>query len=134
MQIRLQLLLPRESQFVPLLRSTAAKFLRDLGVPKLDIDDVSLILTEACANVVRHAVDTQRYTVDVSVSRLGCTIEVRDDGPGFVADDVPRAPAGGRDLPAGGLDLPAGGLDLPEGGGICRRVSWILRKAGEGWR
>lgn len=83
MKIGLHLLLPRESRFVPLLRTTASQFLVDLGVAPADIEDVELILSEACANVVRHAVETSQYSVDVTVRNTGCTIVVQDEGPGF---------------------------------------------------
>jgi serine/threonine-protein kinase RsbW len=66
-----------------MLRNTTSQFLVSLGVPRDDVQDVELVLTEACANVVRHAVDSSDYTVDVSVSATGCTIVVRDEGPGF---------------------------------------------------
>lgn len=83
MQIQLQLSLPKESRFVSLLRATTARLLTDLDVPDADVEDIELMLTEACANVVRHAADSTDYTVDVAVSQTGCVIEVRDHGPGF---------------------------------------------------
>lgn len=88
MEVHLRLRLPSESRFVPLLRTTAARFLVDLGVSRTDIDDVQLILTEACANVVRHATGTTAYRVDVGVRADGCTIAVTDDGPGFDPEEI----------------------------------------------
>lgn len=88
MEVQLRLRLPTESRFVPLLRTTTSRFLVDLGVSPADIDDVQLILTEACANVVRHAADTSEYRVDVGVGADSCVIVVTDDGPGFDTDDV----------------------------------------------
>ena len=87
-KIELQLSLPREARFVPTLRTTAGRFLVDLGVPRQDIEDVEIILTEACANVIRHAIDTSDYSVHVTVGAMGCTIMVRDEGPGFDLSDV----------------------------------------------
>ena len=84
-----------------MLRNTASQFLSSLGVPRHDVQDVELVLTEACANVVRHAVDSSDYTVDVSVSSTGCTIVVRDEGPGFDAGALQTARShaeGGRGL------------------------------------
>lgn len=101
MQIQLQLCLPRESRLVPMLRGTASQFLEGLGIAASDVQDVELVLTEACANVVRHAVDSDEYTVDVIVNDAGCTIFVKDEGPGFDPEDLEQAPAsaeGGRGL------------------------------------
>lgn len=91
MEVQLRLRLPTESRFVPLLRTTASRFLVDLGVSDDDIGDVELILTEACANVVRHAAGTSVYRVDVAVGRDSCEIVVTDDGPGFAMEEVERS-------------------------------------------
>lgn len=88
MEVQLRLRLPTESRFIPLLRTTTSRFLIDLGVSGRDIEDVELILTEACANVVRHAASTSEYRVDVAVGEENCVIVVTDDGPGFSTDDV----------------------------------------------
>ena len=91
MQIQLQLCLPRESRYVPVLRSTTSQLLVDLGVSREDVGDVELALTEACANVVRHAVDTSEYVVEVAVNDEECRIVVCDQGPGFDPDEAEHA-------------------------------------------
>lgn len=134
--IQLQLCLPRESRLVPMLRSTAAQFLDGIGVAPEDVEDVELVLAEACANVVRHAVDSIDYSVDVRVNDVGCTISVQDEGPGFDPDDLERARAnaeGGR-----GLQLISALVDdvtfsTEDGHHVVRiRMSWGAGQGPEG--
>ena len=97
MQIRVNLDLPRDARYVPVMRNVTDTLLSDLGAPSAAIDDIQLALSEACANVVRHAVGTHDYHVSLSVKEGGCVIEVADSGPGFsgqeVDDDQPPADA-----------------------------------------
>jgi serine/threonine-protein kinase RsbW len=81
--VRMGLTLPRDARFVGMMRSVAECVLRDLGVPEDAIGDVEVAVTEACANAVRHAVDSAEYTVSLSVAADGCEIEIVDVGPGF---------------------------------------------------
>lgn len=67
-----------------------------------DLDRIRLALTEACANVVRHAYPDDPGMLDVGV-RLGprtVLVEVRDCGVGVTDDREPQ------DARAGGLGLP----------------------------
>lgn len=88
MHVDLHLSMPRESRYVPVLRRFTAELLEHLGVPDHDVADVELALSEACANVVRHATGTQEYRIELEVADDGCSIIVVDDGPGFDADGV----------------------------------------------
>ena len=83
MHFDLHLSLPRESRYVPVLRRLTSDFLIHLGVEDADVADVELALSEACANVVRHAAGTDEYQVQVTVADDGCAITVVDEGPGF---------------------------------------------------
>ena len=127
-QIQLQLCLPRESRLVPMLRNTTAQFLNGLGVAEADVEDVQLVLTEACANVVRHAVDSSEYSVDVRVNDVGCTISVKDEGPGFNPQDLERARAnaeGGRGIQLISALVDDVSFDSEEGKHVLRvRMSW----------
>jgi serine/threonine-protein kinase RsbW len=87
----LSLSLPRESSSVPVVRRLAAQALRAFGVTTEDIDDVQLAITEACANVIDHAVDTDTYEVKVELAADRCAITVVDQGGGFDATVVPSA-------------------------------------------
>jgi serine/threonine-protein kinase RsbW len=60
---RLALRLPRDASTVPLVRRMLAQALTTLGVADECRDDIGLILTEACANVVEHAWDADDYEV-----------------------------------------------------------------------
>jgi serine/threonine-protein kinase RsbW len=82
-QIELQLNLPRDARYVSLLRSVAHSLLHGLDVPRDSIDDVTLALSEACNNVVRHARGTEQYGVQLTVAARTCEIEVCDLGPGL---------------------------------------------------
>ena len=75
--------LPRESVSVPVVRRLAAQALRAFGVRADHIDDVQLAITEACANVIDHAADTDTYEVQVELSAHRCAISVLDHGGGF---------------------------------------------------
>jgi serine/threonine-protein kinase RsbW len=54
-----------------------------IGVSDECRDDVTLALTEVCANVVRHAHDSTDYTVTVTATASRCTIDVCDSGTGL---------------------------------------------------
>lgn len=85
----LSLSLPRDSSSVPVVRRLAAQALRAFGVESEDIDDVQLAITEACANVVDHATDSDTYEVKVELAADCCAITVVDQGRGFDATTVP---------------------------------------------
>ena len=75
--------LPRESVSVPVVRRLAAQALRAFGVRHEHISDVELAITEACANVIDHATDTDSFEVQVEVAADRCSITVLDHGTGF---------------------------------------------------
>jgi serine/threonine-protein kinase RsbW len=57
-------------------------------VNREDGDDLELALTEACANVVRHATGADGIEVRLDVAEDRCAIDVADNGAGFDADAV----------------------------------------------
>jgi serine/threonine-protein kinase RsbW len=81
--------LPRESVSVPVVRRLAAQALRAFGVNDEDVDDVQLAITEACANVIDHAGETDTYDVKIELAADRCAITVVDQGAGFDAATVP---------------------------------------------
>jgi serine/threonine-protein kinase RsbW len=89
-QITYTLTLPAEVASVPTARSICAANLSLMRVSQQSIDDVTLALTEACANVVKHA-GGHRYQVRMSIEDDRCVIEVVDNGDGFDPDDVPAS-------------------------------------------
>jgi len=81
--------LPREGGSVPVVRRLAGQALRAFGVTEADVADVQLAITEACANVIDHAADTDTYDVKVELASDRCAITVVDQGGGFDPDAVP---------------------------------------------
>lgn len=84
--------LPRESVSVPVVRRLAAQALRAFGVHDDDVDDVQLAITEACANVIDHAGETDTYEVKIELATDRCTLTIVDQGSGFDANGVPDRP------------------------------------------
>ncbi|WP_043617088.1 ATP-binding protein [Nonomuraea candida] len=75
--------LPRDAASVPLIRQMLDGTLRSLGVDPQVRDDIELMLTEACSNVIKHAAPSDDYTVSASVHDHLCVIKVIDTGDGF---------------------------------------------------
>jgi serine/threonine-protein kinase RsbW len=96
------LLLPREAITVPMVRASVERTLRSAGVVPDDIADLTVALTEACSNAVRHAVASSSYRVELHLGGDRCELRVVDGGPGFDLDRIempgPHA-EGGRGLP-----------------------------------
>jgi anti-sigma regulatory factor (Ser/Thr protein kinase) len=79
---------------VPAIRAAVSTFLDDLDVPRARSADIQLAVTEACANVVRHAypggqgdVRCEAHASDleivVSVADRGTTYGTRSASPGI---------------------------------------------------
>lgn len=88
--LRLALLLPRDASTVPVVRHILDQAMASLGVATGCRDDISLILTEACANVIEHARATDEYEIGVEVTDARCVIDVVHAGA--VVDPVRLAP------------------------------------------
>ncbi|MGW6503326.1 ATP-binding protein, partial [Nonomuraea angiospora] len=80
MEATIALRLPRDAASVPLIRQMLDGTLRSLGVDPQIRDDIELMLTEACSNVIRHAEPSDDYTVSTSVLDDRCIIKVIDNG------------------------------------------------------
>jgi serine/threonine-protein kinase RsbW len=93
--------LRRERETVIEARAMLDAILVDHGVAGRDASDLSLALTEACANAVLHADGTPTYTLEIGMDDDLCTVVVSDDGRGFshglAAMPSPEA-IGGRGL------------------------------------
>jgi serine/threonine-protein kinase RsbW len=88
-RLDLSVSLPSESGSVPVIRRLAAQALRAFGVHDEDIHDVQLAITEACANVIDHATESDSYEVRCELAADRCAITVLDRGEGFDASAVP---------------------------------------------
>ena len=85
---------------LPVVRASVSRMVA--AAADQDLERIRLALTEACANVVRHAYPDDPGVLDVGVC-LGpdvVMIEVRDCGVGVPDDREPRTE------PVGGLGLP----------------------------
>ncbi|MHA4813728.1 ATP-binding protein [Streptomyces aculeolatus] len=91
--------LRREAASVPLARRLLVGAMETAGVDPDVAFDLSLALTEACANAVEHggAAPGDDYRVTACFDGDRCHIEVIDSGPGFATSapppETPRAPA-----------------------------------------
>lgn len=82
MQITLVLYLPRDAASVPVSRQVLDGCLQTLGVTAGTRTDIALAVSEACANVIRHAGPGEEYEVRVAAMGGRCVIEVVNTGPG----------------------------------------------------
>jgi serine/threonine-protein kinase RsbW len=94
MEATLALRLPRDAASVPVIRQMLEGALRSLGVEEQIRQDIELMLTEACSNVIRHAGPSDEYTVSVGVHDDLCVIRVIDTGNGFDPQAVREAQPG----------------------------------------
>lgn len=85
---------------VSLVRAVAADALARFGVMRACIDDIGLALSEACANVIRHADESDEYEVRLEIDSVRCAITVTDTGRGLDVGDLtttmpaPSSPGG----------------------------------------
>lgn len=101
MSIWWSLHLRRDAASVPLARRLLLGTMETAGVDPDISYDLSVALSEACANAVEHGGDTTRggtseaYRVTAYLDGEKCRIEVADAGPGF-----PGGTGGGRSRPS----------------------------------
>ncbi len=98
--VLLSLRLSRDPATVTLARDLTGAVLRGLGVTAACVDDIRLVVSEACTNAVKYAATADDYQVRMAVDDGRCTIEVLDSGQGFdlrrVSEEMPApdAPSG----------------------------------------
>ena len=88
MSVRLNL--PREVDSVPAVRRLLRCALSVLHVDRDSGADLEIALTEACANVIKHATGADKFEVHLDVGEDRCAIDVLDNGAGF--DTAPAGP------------------------------------------
>jgi serine/threonine-protein kinase RsbW len=79
-EVNVALSLPRDVASVPVTRQVLDSCLERLGVMPETRADIALALSEACANVIRHAGPGEEYEVIATTRDGRCVIEVVDDG------------------------------------------------------
>jgi len=97
MSIWWSLHLRREPASVPLARRLLIGTMETAGVDPDVSYDLSVALSEACANAVEHGGRTpdgasEAYRVTAYLDGEKCRIEVADSGPGFHRAQAPRPP------------------------------------------
>ncbi|MCK7623287.1 ATP-binding protein [Streptomyces sp. RS10V-4] len=107
MSIWWSLHLRREAASVPLARRLLLGAMETAGVDPEICYDLSVALSEACANAVEHGGDaTDDYRVTACIDGDTCRIEVTDSGPGFHPAAPPHT-AADRALPPAPVPAPA---------------------------
>jgi serine/threonine-protein kinase RsbW len=91
MRMSVRLNLPREADSVPAVRRLLRCALTILRVDRQSSADLEIALTEACANVVKHADGAEKFQVRLDVAADHCAIDVVDDGAGFDPAAAERA-------------------------------------------
>ncbi len=95
------LFLPRDAASVPVCRQILDGSLKTLGVTPDTRTDIALALSEACANVIKHAGPGDEYEVMARTTGGRCVIEVVNTGhaaPLKVPDGAPVTAEHGRGL------------------------------------
>jgi anti-sigma regulatory factor (Ser/Thr protein kinase) len=87
MHTNLEVSLPAAPASVREARDTVAEVAANAGASSQSIEDIRLCVSEAVANVVRHAYQRREGDVSMTVERSGSelTVIVRDDGVGLDA-------------------------------------------------
>jgi anti-sigma regulatory factor (Ser/Thr protein kinase) len=120
----LALRLPAEPDQVPVARRAVAEFCEQFGMPAPLIDDVKLVVTEACTNVVLHAygVAEPRPTFDLHahVEHGSLLVSVSDQGRGIAAPSPNRGLGLGLRL---ALQLAGGVHTRDADGGLGTRLT-----------
>lgn len=88
MQVSFSIRLPVDAHSVPLVRGLCRQALEHLHVSTPVIHDITLALTEACANVIQHTATDEEYAVHVDIDGDHCEISVVDAGDGFDVDQA----------------------------------------------
>jgi len=93
MRMSVRLSLPREVDSVPAVRRLLRCALTTLRVNRQAGGDLEIALTEACANVIKHADGAEDYEVRLDVGEDHCSIDVVDNGAGFDLGENPAPTA-----------------------------------------
>jgi serine/threonine-protein kinase RsbW len=103
MSVRLNL--PREADSVPAVRRLLRCALAILHVDRQSGSDLEIALSEACANVVKHASGADKIEVRLDVADDRCAIDVLDNGAGFDAELAGEVSPGAQSERGRGLYL-----------------------------
>lgn len=91
MEITLTLCLPRDFETVPVARRVIDTSMQAVGVTRDCASDVTVALSEACTNVLKHSGPGDEYLVKFELDNDVCSIKVVDVGTGFDPDALPES-------------------------------------------
>ena len=124
-----ELELAAETDNVPLVRHALRGLLEASGVDDERISDITLAVTEACANAVLHAYADRsgQFEASADLSAGELVVTVRDYGSGM----SPRvdSPGLGVGLPVMAAIADALEIDTPEGAGTVVRMTFAVATA-----
>jgi serine/threonine-protein kinase RsbW len=102
-QVTVRFELPRDAVTIPILRRLCGRALSVVGAEDGVVEDVELALTEACANVLKHAKTGEVYEVVVGFDEKLAFLDVIDHGAGFDPQEI--VDSGPEDESGRGLQL-----------------------------
>jgi len=120
----IELRAPADKDGLPLVRQTLRALGQSVGADLEAVHDMELSLTEACANVVRHAYPSGGGTIDVAIEATPAKLlaTVRDRGMGMPRDREPPSSVGGG-LGLKVIDAVASDVTIKSGEGIGTEIS-----------
>jgi serine/threonine-protein kinase RsbW len=80
--MKFSLALPREALSIPVIRRVVGDALRGLGVSEDCVADILVAVSEACTNVVQHALAGNEFEILGWVDDGACVLKVLDGGSG----------------------------------------------------
>lgn len=94
--IQVEIVIPSQTRYLDFIGGIGERLVKELDDFSGDLEELAyqlnLVLTEATANVIKHAASTadkNSVKVVISIERDELTIKVYDRGAGFVLEDVP---------------------------------------------
>jgi serine/threonine-protein kinase RsbW len=136
MSIQIVMLLPPEAASVSMARHTLAEALRLAAVTPDFSHEAQVALSEACANLFRHAAAGQNFEVLINIGDVELTMHVLDSGSGFPnGQQLANWPDGVAENGGGVSALmteftDATSFESRNGGGSVRLKKQLRRKAG----
>ncbi len=102
MILRLSLDLPEDTTYIRTTRLLSRCLLEDIKVSRETIEDVELIVTELCSNVIRHAQSKEtHFLVTLEYYKPQVVITVTDTGDGFSQEGVAQVGSERKDFDDG---------------------------------
>ena len=74
-------------EYVSIIRLTTSGIANKVGFCLDDIEDLKVAISEACTNAIKHSLE-DRFTIIYTMIENGLTIEIIDNGKGYVSKEV----------------------------------------------